>query len=251
MLSPAFVLCSLFYVLTASSLAIDEATSTATVSGAKTSVREKVRQTIENLIKKPKAAIGTLNQIADTSLEVKTKNGKIEMIATNASTTYARITKNKKADIKFEELVIGDYTVALGAKNSNGIVEAKRILTYDKEPILTTRAVFGLVEENNKGKISIKHPKNGKAWTIQTSKKTNLTGKGFDGSAKLNIKDIEAGDRIVVIGTPDGKLDSTINAARIHILAGKALGLQKSLTVKVSPTPKPSTSPKPSPTPQN
>ena len=253
MKSMSYVLCCLLLIIEAVifltptlALAQEDSSTSASVSGAKASVRDKVRETIENLIKKPRAVIGTLNQLADSTLEIKTKGGKVAMIATTIDTTYSRFNKGKKSDIKFEELVIGDYTIALGNKNTSGVVEAKRILTYDKSPALTNKSVFGLVEEVNKGNISIKHPKNEKSWTIQTSKKTNFTGKGVEEPSTLNIKDIEAGDRIVVLGTMDEKTKDTINALRVHILNGKALGLQKS---SPKPSLKPSTSPSPSPSP--
>lgn len=255
-----FTLFTIYFLLfTAYANAQEDASTAATVSGVRTSVREKVRQTIENLIKKPRAIVGNLNQITDTTLEIKTNNGKVSMIATNKDTKYVRFAKGKKTDIKFEDLVIGDFTVALGSRNENEILEAKRVLTYDKLPFANAKrqSVFGIVQENNKGRLVIKHPKKDQAWTIDTSNKTKVTEK-VDGKIQVvDVADLEVGSKIAAIGLPSGKEPNTIAAKIIHVVPGKATGLSKpnvktsaSPKPTASPSPKPKTSPKPSSSPQ-
>lgn len=203
-----------------------------------TSVREKVRQTIENLVRKPRAVIGTLEQITDSTLAIKTKNGKSQMVAAGSATTYAKLTGGKKSDIKFQDLAIGDFTIALGYKNGNDILDAKRVLTFDKQPTPSRKVIYGTVQSVAKNSFVLKLAKTGEAWTIQLTSKTKLTAKGL---REIKAEDIIEGDKAVVVGIPDDKKDKTLKAVQVHILSLKAI------SAKPSPNPKPSPTTSPTP----
>lgn len=255
-----YVFCFLFSVfLSPSALAIQEATPSvkaATDSAADKStvqsVRDKVRQTIENLVRKPKAVVGNLTQVTDSTIAIKNKNGKSAMVATTVDTSYFKVVNDKKTEIKFQDLAIGDFTVALGYKNGNDILDAKRVITFDKEPVSNRQAVYGTVQTNAKGVLTIKNPQTGETWTIQTTSKTKITT--IDGGAMKDIKitDINEGDRVVAAGVLDDKKDKTLKADRVHV-PGKTGVTNPSTSPKASPSPSPKTSPKlspkPSPTP--
>lgn len=224
----------------------DSATKSATDE-----VRDKVRQKIENLVRKPRAAVGTLQEVTDSTLQLTTKPGKTEMVATGKATSYVRTTGGKKTEIKFDELVIGDFIVAMGYRNGNNILEARRVIAYDKSPLTARKSVYGIVQLNEKGVLTLKHPKTGDTWKAKTTSKTKVTKKGDKGFEDIKATDIQNGDRITAAGVPSEKEQNTLTTGRIHVIPGKAEGLIKPVaTPKPSPSPTPKSTPSPSqPTP--
>lgn len=216
--------------------------SQAATKSAADEVRERVRQKIENLVKKPRAVVGTLSEVTDSTLQVTNRAGRQDMVATTKDTRYVRAAANKRSDVKFEDLVIGDFIVAMGYKNGNNILEARRVIAYGKSPIAQRRAVYGIVRENTKGALTVEHPKTKEVWTITADKKTVVTKKTDGKMQEVDIKDVQVGNRVTSAGILDPKKEKTLAARRIHIIPGKAEGL-----IKPAATPKPSPTPKPPP----
>lgn len=208
-------------------------------------VRDKVRKTIENLVKKPKAVIGTLDSVTDSTLKMKTDDGKFVLVATNKDTKYIKTTKGKPSEVKFVDLAIGDFIAALGYKNGDDILSAQRVLAFDETPFLQKQVVYGKVETNKKGVLTIKHLKTAEVWTVETSAKTEITKK-LDG--KIEAKEIEEGDRIVAVGTLNAKKDKTLVAALVQVIPGpKRTPRPSGSPSAANPSPSPKASAKPSP----
>ncbi|MDO8599895.1 MAG: hypothetical protein Q7R44_00585, partial [bacterium] len=142
-----FVLLFISFLVSPSVFAQDSTPSGST-STSSSSIRDKVREAIENLTNKPRAVLGNLEQISDTTLQIKDDDGKLKQVATTIDTKYAKISKaGKKTEIKFTDLALGDFVAALGFKNGNDILEAKRVIIYEEKPTLGREAVFGDVQE--------------------------------------------------------------------------------------------------------
>lgn len=260
-LSVFLVFSIMYYIITQS---IAYAQTDGTVAGQKkdqqtdstNSVREKVRQTIENLVKKPQAVVGALDQITDSTLQIKGMNGKTLQVAATGDTKYIKTGKDKK-DIKFQELALGNFIVALGYRNGNDILEAKRVLVYEAAPFSKEQVILGKVKEFSKNKMSLIRQVNNENWTINTKGVSVLRKSLTDNKLeKLTTNDIEIGDKIIVAGTLDTKSDQTIKADKIYIFPNQTTTKTSgtpSPRPKSSPTPKPSASPKatakPTPTP--
>lgn len=240
-----FALFAISYALIASAALAQDATTSE-------SVRDRVRKTIENLTKRPRAVIGNLESIADATLKIKTEEGKLVLVATSDKTTYSKTAVGKKAEVEFADLAIGNFVAALGYKNGNDIIDAKRVLAYDEAPFPKKQAVYGEVETNKKGILTIKHPKNSEVWTVETTAKTEVTKKVNEKMEGVLAAEIEEGDRIIAAGVPSAKKDKTLLSTRVHVIPGKATGFDNPNPTpkpKVSPLPSPKVSPKPSPTP--
>lgn len=187
-----------------------------------TDVRDNVRKTIENLVKKkPKAVIGTLSNVSDSTLRIKDEEGKESMVATGEQTSYFRITDGKKTEIKFEDLVLSNFTVSMGYKNGNEILAALRVITYDENPIFLGTSLLGTVTANNKGTLTIQLVKKNTTWTVKTTNKTQITTKQEDGIEPTKIGNIETGDRIVATGSIDPKDAATLNTDKIYVTPGQ------------------------------
>ncbi len=214
-------------------------------------VRDKVRQKIEDLVRKPRAAVGTLSEVTDSTLNLAAKSGKSEMVATEKTTSYVRMVDGKKTEIKFDELVIGDFIVAMGYRNGNNVLEAKRVIAYDKSPLTARKSVYGVVQSNEKGVLTLQHPKTQEVWKLKTNSKTKATKKGDRGFEDIKVADIQNGNRVTAAGVPSEKEQNTLTAGRIHVIPGKTEGLTgtpkptKSPPPTGGPTPKSSLSPSP------
>lgn len=203
-----YALCFMFYVLLALPAVAQEDTGGL--------VREKVREQVENIIRKPRAAVGELTEITDTTLEIKNRNGNLEMAATSEGTSYVRVAGGRRAEIKFEDLALGDFTVAMGHRNGNEVLEAQRVITYDNSPLVKKGAVYGVVQGNTSGEITIRHPQTGEVASVLTTSNTQITKKGESGFDEVEASEIEVGDRLIAAGAPDKT--GAIEAGRIHVI---------------------------------
>lgn len=115
----------------------------------------------------PKAYIGIVTDIADTTIQIKSDAGEIQQISADTS-------------IKLTDIAIGDYIAALGTTNGNHVLEAQRILITSPQKPPNIKIYFGPVKELKKKEVTLEEIK----FT------TKLTG-------------LKLGDLIIVIGELD------------------------------------------------
>lgn len=183
-------------------------------------VREKVKEKLGDLIKKPQATIGSIAQITDHTIEVKTQiDQKTQLIATGDETKLFQITKGKRKEIKFEDLALSQNILAMGLKNDKGVLDGKRLIVLTDEPPLKNdkQVAYGNVSILGKNTLTVKHPKTAEERSIKVIGSTKITGKIDDGKiAKINFMDIKIGDRLVALGRADDK--GLLTASSIHVI---------------------------------
>ncbi len=117
------------------------------------SIRQKVEAKIEELLNKPKAYIGTVTDITDSTIQIKTTDSQIKQISTaeNGITVIKTTPTNKT--VKLTDIGIGDFIVAMGYVNSSSVLSAQRILVTDPitEPKVT--ATIGKISDIDKKAI--------------------------------------------------------------------------------------------------
>lgn len=187
--------------------------------GAADSIRERVREKVESIIRQPRALVGTLTEITDSTLQIKTKAGEIALASTDEETSFVRLVRGRRSQVSFEDLVLGDFTVVMGFRNGNDVLEARRIITYDTSPLVERRAVFGVVQGNEAGTLTLQLPKTAEVWTVETDRDTTITKKGVDGFEEIDVDEVQVGDKLVAAGIPDEDEENTLLAGRIHIIA--------------------------------
>lgn len=226
------ILASIFFILltlTNSGYALGQET---TVPTAQESVRDKVKEKVDLVRKNPVAYIGTVTDITESTIQLKSTAGEIQQISTSKfPVVYVKSGKTPK-EIKFSEIAIGDYIAAMGFTNGNKVLDAKRVLVTDAPDKFMRKAYFLEVVENQDKVLLLKNLYDSKGLTLKPAKKFRVTSQGRDKDLKL--VDIKKGDKITAFGV---LVDEILEARRIHVL---------SLTIPVS-SPKPSPSPSPSP----
>ncbi len=124
----SLILLSIFIILT-STLPVsaqDSATSSGTEDS--NSIREKVQQKIEEAKNKRKAYLGSITDIVEETIQSKSPSGEIQQIsATSDSTVFVKVGKTNQT-IKFEDVAIGDFIIAMGLVNGEGVLTAQRVL---------------------------------------------------------------------------------------------------------------------------
>ncbi|PIZ49434.1 hypothetical protein COY29_01885, partial [Candidatus Woesebacteria bacterium CG_4_10_14_0_2_um_filter_39_14] len=89
-----------------------------TTSG-ESGVREIVLKKVEDILNSPKAYLGTVTDIAEKTIQLKTDSGAIEQVS-------AEDLPAGKAGVKLTDIAIGDYIIAMGYRNGNHVLNAKR-----------------------------------------------------------------------------------------------------------------------------
>jgi hypothetical protein len=91
---------------------------------------------------------GTITDISEDTLQTKSSSGEINQIVISTDTTYSNIIKHPKKNI-FTDLAIGDFIVAIGPKNTNKVLEAKRVLVSLPPKDLSITLTLGNIETDD------------------------------------------------------------------------------------------------------
>ena len=177
------------------------------------SVRENVQKKVKEARTIPFSYIGTVTDIAEQTIQINKfifgetaeDAGEIQQISVDEENTdFVKVVKSTTT-VKYSDLAIGDFIIAMGYKNGNSVLEGKRILiTTPIEP--TTRiAVFGEPSDISKRALTLT-ASSGKEWVVEF-------GTTWEGP---ELNDINEGDRAIVVGIIEG---NTLEARFLDIIA--------------------------------
>ncbi|HET7099103.1 MAG TPA: hypothetical protein VFI61_02635 [Patescibacteria group bacterium] len=111
------------------------------------SIRQKVVQKVEELLNKPKAYIGVVTDITDSTIQIKTLESEIKQISTSSDDIAVIKVGTTTKTVKLTDISIGDFVVAMGYVNSSSVLSAQRILITSPitEPKIT--ATLGKISD--------------------------------------------------------------------------------------------------------
>ncbi len=176
-------------------------------------IRDKVQQKVEEARTIPFSYIGTVTDIAEQTIQINkhvfngtTENsGEIQQISVDEDgTTFVKIAKSTTT-VSFSDVAIGDFIIAMGYKNGNGVLEAERVLiTTPLEPT-TRKTLYGEPSDIASKELTLMD-QGGREWSVEF-------GKSWVGP---ELSEIEDGDSIVVVGLAE---DNTLEARFLHIVS--------------------------------
>jgi hypothetical protein len=156
------------------------------------SVLQKIKEKVETLRQNPKAYIGTVTGKTENSLQIKDVDGKIQQISVNDGVTIVKTGKTN-TEIKFTDVAIGDYIIAMGISTENNVLDAKRILLSSPIEEPKRKIVFGNISEIQGRDITITE--------AGDSENTYTFPKSWKGP---EIKELDTDMRVLIVALTDG-----------------------------------------------
>lgn len=171
------------------------------------------KERLEERSNPPKAYFGTLTDLTDTTYEIRSRTGEIQLISYSKETTYVRVGSSEK-EVDSEDAAIGDYMVAMGYVNDKQVLEAKRIILTDSIELDTREANYGKIDNITSGQITIT-THSGTVQTIKVNKNTTYTS--FEDGKLTTIKStlLDEGAEVIVVTLKD---DTDIIGRNIHLI---------------------------------
>ena len=190
----------------------DEETSTAA-----SEVREKVQEKVNEARRIPKFVMGSVTDKLAETLEIRDFEGTIKQISLVPETTvFVKITKTK-TEVKFTDLAIGDFIVAMGFQNGNGVLEGKRILITEEYEFSGREAIMGTVLSPKKAEFSLKSLNSGDELLIKDSKELTLLSQLTEEEEEIGFTDLEDGQQVISLGVKD---DTNFIARTVVVVSG-------------------------------
>jgi len=188
----------------------------------KEKVREKVQEVRQGI---PRAYFGEIKQVGSEEFSLENRRETIQVKVSSET----KIVGQKKENLEFKDLKVGDFCIAMGYLTENAVLEAKRIVIIPKPKPPARITAFGNVSDISEEEkiLTLKNEKRGLTYTILTNEKTVITKKGETKIEKVNFSAIKIGDRLIVVGTLKENEEKIITAKIIHVIPGKAMGSQK------------------------
>lgn len=187
----------------------------ATETGDVDTVREKVEQKVSEALHKPKAYLGLITDISEGTIQIKTSDGEIQQIGTASDTVYIKTDPSAKT-VGLKDIAIGDFIVAMGFKNGNAVLNAKRILSTSPLEITKKNTLLGKVSKVSKTDFVITQNLDQQEITITPNKTASYLLRTQDKFNKSKLTDLKEGSEVVVFGEPGEK---SFSARTIFIVA--------------------------------
>lgn len=185
-------------------------------SSPSSEIRERVQQKVEEALNKPKAYLGTVTDISDTTIQIKALTGEIRQVTPSKETVDVVSVGATSKVATVDDIAIGDFTVSMGYKNGNGVLEAERILIMTAPLPETKRKSYkATVTEFSGGEGVIKTTK-GEEINLETSSSTRyqLVEEGEIIAAR--VADLKEGSEVIISGVQEEKI---LEVRRILITA--------------------------------
>jgi hypothetical protein len=178
-------------------------------------IQKKVDQKITDALNKPTFYFGTITDITNTSLQLKSDTGEIKQISISDSTNFVRFAKTTTT-LKLKDVAIGDYIIAMGYVLEKDVLSSSRVLITTPIQPETKLVLLGKVSSIKKGQITIISASDGKEIEVIPSNTTITTNGDPDNIKKVMFATISEEDTILLVGKAK---DSQIEATRIHIIS--------------------------------
>lgn len=153
----------------------------------------------------PKAYLGTVTDITDSTIQIKSTDSKIQQIATNKyDVTVVNTTGTTNKTVKLTDVAIGDFIIAMGYVDGNDVLDTQRILVSDS----ATESKIGpsllkVTEVSSKSIVAV-GVNDGKEVTITPAKNTTLESFLDNKTKAIKIANIKADDLLIVVSDNSG-----------------------------------------------
>lgn len=160
-------------------------------------IREKVKEELATKSLKKTAYVGTITDIASGNIQIKALSGEIKQIAVSNDASFINTLKNN-AEVKLNDLAIGDYIVAMGFTSSQNTINNSKVL--DGKRILISKTFEENIYESEEIEIL----------TLSKTRINDITlPKKWKGP---NISELKEGQKIIIVGSRDEKKNYSLRS---------------------------------------
>ena len=142
----------------------------------------------------------TVTDISENTLQIKSSGGEIEQISVSADTS-ALAMGNTNKEVKVADVAIGDYIVAMGFMNGNGVLDTKRILITSPDEATNRMAIFVKVSEDNNTSLTTQIIRTGEDKKVSPQRTAAIFLISEGEASKITFARINLDDTLVAIGT--------------------------------------------------
>ncbi len=186
--------------------------STATES-ASNKIIDNVQKKLNDAKSKPVAYIGTITDISESTVQIKTKDQKIQQLSVNKQTSFVKTITTQK-DITYADLAIGDFIVALGQKSANNVLQTQRLIVSAPIKEILDIAFIATVVDNTQN-LTVTNLQTNQRIVVTASKGLTLSSE-TKANQITKISLLKSGNKIIIVATK--KDDGSMVARRIHLL---------------------------------
>ncbi len=158
------------------------------------SIRQKVQEKVNEALNSPTSYMGAVTDISEGSIQLKSAGGEIAQVSTKENPTVIKDGKSPKT-VKLTDIAIGDFILAMGYRNGNHVLSAKRILITTQPSPTSRKSVYGNIASLAKTGITIAT----KSGDINISIGTTTTIYRVKGESftKIKLASLEEGNLVV------------------------------------------------------
>lgn len=169
-------------------------------NSTESAIRQKIAEKVADALNKPKAYIGVVTDIADSTIQIKTLASEIKQVATSEEgiTVINQKGTNNKS-VKLTDIAIGDFIVAMGYVNSRSVLSAQRILITDPITEPKISASYGKVSETNKKSITVNSLTSGDGQVVTPGTKTDIEVYESGKFILTKLINISVGDLVIYV----------------------------------------------------
>ena len=161
-------------------------------------VRERVEARLQESRLNPKAALGAVTDKTEDALQIRNVLGEIKLISINPELTSFVSINGSTAEVNFDDVAIGDFIVAMGFSNGNGVLDARRVLLTGAPEAPSREIIFGEVLSTQGRAATIRTPNNGEvAIDFPTRWKGPEVDELYEGTKVIAVLVEDEGDRFV------------------------------------------------------
>ncbi len=173
------------------------------------SVRSRVEQKVKETFASPSATLGTVTDISEGTIQIKSPVGEIEQLSISEDISVIKKSGKTSKEVKLLDVAIGDFIVAMGFKNGNGVINTKRILITDPLPPVFRRSVFAKVVKNDKKEVVTQLVRSQEEQKIVPSSEISAYLLTEGKYSKIKFSEIKIDDLIIAAGEgPGGSLQT-------------------------------------------
>jgi hypothetical protein len=192
-------------VLVVYSSLFSSATGSSNTASDTASVDKAVAEKLAEAEKPPKAYIGTVTDIADSTIQIKTTDSQIQQIATNKySISVVNTTGTSTKTVKVADIAIGDFIVAMGYIDGNEVLDARRILISDEATPSQINVSLFKVQASGKKSLTLSPVAGGESSTVVPDKNSDLISYKDGKSKSISLSDFTVSDLVIVVSDISG-----------------------------------------------